>query len=136
MPNSQRPVIDLGKQLLATTLPKYLTGGAVIVALTIGWTEVATTSDVDAKFTTLAEAQTVTAKQVQTLADAQKKTDGRMKLIVRLVSAQYVEHVDAEEHRTSGRHSQVMSRKAKRVAAALQVDPNDPLAGLELFDVD
>ncbi len=140
MSDSQRP-IDFSTQRFTSTLPKYLVAGAVIVSLTVGWTKVATTDYVnkkaevaDAKFAKMAVAQTETATHVKTLANAQAETDKRMKLVVRLVSAEYIAHVDEAEARPKRRRNRPMSSKAKRVAAALQIDPADPLAGLELLE--
>ncbi len=139
MSDSQRP-IELGKQLFATTLPKYVALIVLCCTATLGYTQVATTEYVDAadtatdkKIAALAEAQTATAAQVKSLAESTAKTDKRMNLIVRLVKIQYIEHVDAEEALPKRQRNRPRSSKAKRIAAALQIDPDDPLAGLELL---
>lgn len=138
---SSDPPIDLIKQKWAVTGPRLIGAAVTLLLMGAAYTQMAPKSYVDAtakatdlKIAALAEAQTATAAQVKSLAESTAKTDKRMNLVVRLVSAQYIDHVDAEESAPRRQRNRPRSSKAKRMAAALQIDPDDPLAGLELVE--
>ena len=137
MPATSKPPIDFINQKWALTGPRLIGAAVTLLIMGAAYTQLAPKSYVDEtakatdlKLAALAEAQTKTAKQVELLAKSTEKTDKRMDLIVRLVSAQYIEHVDITESR---RRKKPRSSKAKRMAIALQIDPDDPLAGMELL---
>lgn len=143
MTAKSEPPIDFIKQKWAVTGPRLIGAALTLLLMGAAYTQLAPKSYVDEtakatdlKLATLAEAQTATAAQVKSLAESTTKTDKRMNLIGRLVSAQYIDHVDAEEARPRGQRNKPRSSKAKRMAAALQIDPDDPLAGLELVEGD
>jgi len=140
MPTSVPP-IDLAKQKVALTFPKLIGGAAAIAVAVVAYTQLATRdyvdkkhADVTAKLGTLADAQTESAEQIKSLAESAEKQKKQMGLVVRLVSAQYVDRVDAEEH-PRPRQSRPRSARAVSVARSLKLDPDDPLAGLELTEM-
>lgn len=140
MTDTSEPPIDFTKQKWAVTGPKLIGAAVTLLIMGAAYTQLApksyvdeTTKATDLKLAALAEAQTATAEQVKSLAESTVKTDKRMDLVVRLVKLQYIEHVDAEESRPK-RRKKPRSSKAKRIAKALQIDPDDPLAGLELLE--
>lgn len=135
------PPIDLIKQKWAMTGPRIIGGAVTLLLMGAAYTQLAPKSYVDentkatdAKIAALADAQAKTAEQVKSLAESTKKTDKRMNLIARLVAVQYIDHVDAEESRPKRQRKKPRSSKANRMAKALQIDPDDPLAGLELVE--
>ncbi len=136
---SERP-IDFNKQKWAMTGPKLIGAAVTLLIMGAAYTQLApksyvdeTAKSTDLKIGALADAQTETAEQVKSLAESIAKTDNRMNLVVRLVSAQYIDHVDAEESAPRRQRNKPRSNRAKRMAKALQIDPDDPLAGLELL---
>ncbi len=88
----------------------------------------------DQQMIELAKAQTTTANQVGTLANRADKTDKDMDTIVKLVKIQFIEQVDERESRSSRVRKRPRSAKSRRVAELLQVDPDDPMAGIELLE--
>lgn len=143
----QNSVIDWQKQRFGVTGPGLFAGATMLAISVVAYTQLATESYVNVKHTEVtasmakqAEANADTAEQVKALAEHQAKTNKRMGLVVRLVSAQYIAQVDEGEQphhraRRSGGPPRPRSAKANRVAKALQIDPDDPLAGLELTEV-
>lgn len=142
--NSDRAAaaIDLGKQRFALQGPALITAAIILVGAGAGYTQLAPKSYVDettkanaVAITALTEAQTTSVATIEKLSEAQAKDRKRMGLVVRLVSAQYIAHVEDEESKPQRQRNRPRSSKAKKVAAALQFDPDDPLAGLELTDM-
>lgn len=141
---SSSSIFDLSTGRVGATLPQLVAAVMMLFAGFVAYTELATKGfvnekhrDVTGKIGQLADAQTASANQVRILAEQNAKTDKRMGLIVRLVSAAYVEQVDVQEGSPRRRRSSgaPRSRKADAVAKALKVDPDDPLAGLELTEM-
>lgn len=135
------PPIDAIKQKWAFTGPKLIGGAVAMLLMGAAYTQLApkayvdeTAKATDLKLAALADAQTKTDEQMRVLVESNAKTDKRMKVVMRLVSAQYIDHVDAEESTPRRRRKKPRSSKAKRMAAALQIDPDDPLAGLEFIE--
>ena len=135
-------IIDAGKTKIALAGPQLIWAAGVVAMCSVGWTQLAprayvdeNTKATDAKIAALATAQLQSVEQIKGLEEASAKQHKRMGLVVRLVSAQYVDRIDeAEAPPARGRRASKPPRsaKAKRVARALQLDPDDPLAGLEL----
>lgn len=132
--------IPMETQKWAFTMPKFIaiigsTCTAVAIA-TAAYTQLATEAYVDnkhaavtAQIEALATAQKETTRTMNRLAEERADTDRRLGLVVKLVSAQYIEQVD----QTEGRDRKPMSARAREAAKLLKVDPDDPLAGVELI---
>lgn len=135
---SRNTAIDIESQKFALTGPKMFGGATLIAAAVVAYTQLATVSYVDAKHAevqetvdSLATNQAETHNQIADLAKSHERQAKRMKLLVKLSAAQYLESMD-EGDRRRGRHPR--SSKARKLAEALQLDPNDPLAGIELTE--
>lgn len=145
--SSMSSMISVANAKWVFTNAQLWTATVMLFGAFVAYNELATKSyvnakhdDVTAKIDALTNAQAESAKQIGALADQNSKTNKRMGLVVRLVSAQYIDSVDDDERdsqpnrRRSGGRSQ-RSHKANTIARALKVDPDDPLAGIELTEV-
>ena len=135
MSRSDRPTIDAEKQKVAFTMPKLAALMVAVAIGTIAYTQLATVHYVDEKHAAvmqtvneLASSQTNTQDQIGEMAETQKRQDRRLKLLVKLTAAQYLQTADERPARDSTR-----AKDVRKVAKALNMDPDDPLAGVELL---
>ncbi|NRA02901.1 MAG: hypothetical protein HRU00_09900 [Myxococcales bacterium] len=138
-----KSMIDFENVKWGMTGPKYIAAACALLAIGAGYTRIATTEYVDDSaiainktVATLAESQMVNAKAIADLTADTQKQKKQMGIVVRLVTAQYLEaaEADAPRARRSSR-SRPANKGRAAVAKALQLDPDDPLAGLELSGV-
>jgi hypothetical protein len=133
--------IDIETQRLGITTPKFFVIISIVAGSLFGagmaYSQLATKSfvvkrvkTVDSQLITLVDAQTETTHQMATLARRADSHDKHIHTIVKLVKIQFVEQVDERERRTT----RPRSAKSRHVAKLLQVDPDDPMAGLELLE--
>ncbi len=134
--------IDIETQRLGITTPKFFAIIGIVAGSLFGagmaYSQLATKSYVTKKAKTvnsqliqLADAQTATTQQMATLARRADSHDKHIHTIVKLVKIQFVEQVDERARRAR----RPRSAKSRHVAKLLQVDPDDPMAGLELLEI-
>lgn len=118
----------IASAFVAVTVASAIAGMAYAQLATVKYVN-AKHAEVSAQIAALADAQSTTSDHIAEMAGQKEDSDRRMRLLVRLVSAQYIEQVNeaGETHRPR-------STRARRAADLLQVDPDDPLAGLEIVD--
>ncbi len=137
--------IDLETQRLGITTPKlFALMGAVACALFcsgMAYSQLATEDYVDTRAKTvdgqlmeLAKAQTASSEQITALGARDDTHEKDIGTIVKLVKIQFVEQVDEREARGPRARRRPRSAKSRRVAELLQLDPDDPMAGLELLE--
>ncbi len=131
--------IDIEKQKFAMTMPRMAIMFTAVAICSVAYTQLATRSYVDEKHDAVVATMGALAKSQQTAQDqmdqsakARKEDTKKLKLLVRLTSVMYMEHLDEAESKPKHRRPQ-RSAKARKIAAALQMDPDDPLAGVELL---
>lgn len=88
----------------------------------------------DAALLKLADAQIATVQVVGTLATRQDGTDKSMKTMGRLMKIQFIDHIDMQEARSPRAKRRPRSAKSRHIARLLQLDPDNPMAGLELLE--
>lgn len=137
--------IDIETQQVKMTTPKLV---ALIAAVAgslfgagIGYAHLATEDYVDKRAKTvdeqlmkLATAQTEAIAVVTILAGRADKHDKDIGTLVKLAKISFVEQVDEREARTKRARRRPRSAKSRHVAQLLKLDPDDPMAGLELLE--
>lgn len=136
-----RDTMDGETQKVAFTIPKIIgfavLSSGMVFGAGVGYSQLATVSSVDkkvskldAKLLKIAEAQAKTAEQMNTMASANQASDKSLRTLAKLVKIQFVEQVDNQARRRPRKRS----AKSEYAAKVLNVNPDNPLEGIELLE--